>query len=46
MTVSSVAGASIEPHSSASVIEPVWNSDSSRSVFTLSGGGSMIRSKP
>ena len=41
-----VAGASIERHWSARVSEPAWNSDRSRSVFTSSGGGSMIRSKP
>jgi hypothetical protein len=29
---------------SASVSDPAWNSESSRSVFTSSGGGSMIRS--
>ena len=33
-------------HVSASVSDPAWNSDSRRSVFTSSGGGSMIRSKP
>ena len=43
---STVAGASIARHVSARVSEPAWNSDSSRSVFTSSGGGSMIRSKP
>ena len=43
---SAVAGASIACHMSARVSEPAWNSDSSRSVFTSSGGGSMIRSKP
>ena len=46
MTVSSVAGASIRAHVSARVSEPAWNSDRSRSVFTSSGGGSMIRSNP
>ena len=45
-TVATVAGASIERHVSARVSEPAWNSDSRRSVFTSSGGGSMIRSKP
>ncbi len=45
-TVSTVAGASIDRHVSARVSEPTWNSERSRSVFTSSGGGSMIRSKP
>ena len=40
------SGASIERHVSARVSEPAWNSDSRRSVFTSSGGGSMIRSNP
>ena len=40
------SGASIGRHVSARVSDPAWNSDSSRSVFTSSGGGSMIRSKP
>ena len=45
-TVSTLSGANISRHVSASVSEPWWNSDRSRSVFTSSGGGSMIRSKP
>ena len=45
-TVLAVAGASMCRHESARVSEPAWNSDSRRSVFTSSGGGSMIRSKP
>ena len=45
-TVARVSGASIVRHVSARVSDPTWNSDSRRSVFTSSGGGSMIRSKP
>ena len=36
----------IERQRSARVSEPAWNSERSRSVFTSSGGGSIIRSKP
>ena len=45
-TVSALSGANIVRHVSARVSEPWWNSDSRRIVFTSSGGGSMIRSKP
>ena len=40
------SGANIFAQVSASVSEPAWNSVRRRIVFTSSGGGSMIRSKP
>ena len=45
-TVSRLSGAIIDSQVLPDVSEPEWNSDNRRIVFTSSGGGSMIRSKP